>query len=291
VNADTSIIENLNAYIELISTSTEFVKDYPNIDIKRYNKEIFWLFVEIAKIFKNVLLTHEKYYITVGELIQLAVEKYRTNITDLDFETKLEFIYIKMLFKRLDEGSSFNFIIFKDATASALQLLTLVLNVKNKELTKIFNLNSLTTWYDPYTYIINLYVHEKKLKPEYLKYFCRKHLKKTIMTYNYSATLYTCMQGFYDEIKIKNFSSEEKKMITDYFVNFYRFLESLFDDKNLFENSLTELNTKLLGILKKENALTIRLNDDSSAQLQYYIRKERRMNIIDGGGGRTTALF
>jgi DNA-directed RNA polymerase len=25
--------------------------------------------------------------------------------------------------------------------------------------------------------------------------------------------------------------------------------------------------------------------------LQYYIRKERRMNIIDGGGGRTTALF
>jgi hypothetical protein len=99
------------------------------------------------------------------------------------------------------------------------------------------------------------------------------------------------MQGFYDEIKIKNFSSEEKKMITDYFVNFYRFLESLFDDKNLFENSLTELNTKLLGILKKENALTIRLNDDSSAQLQYYIRKERRMNIIDGGGGRTTALF
>jgi hypothetical protein len=99
------------------------------------------------------------------------------------------------------------------------------------------------------------------------------------------------MHNFYEEIKIKNLNSAEKKLITDYFCDFYKFLETLFNDKNFFANSISDLNTKLLNILKQENILIIYLNDESSAYLQYYTRKERRINIINAQGERTTALF
>jgi hypothetical protein len=224
-------------------------------------------------------------------LIRLAIQKYNLNAVGADFEKNLEYIFIHSVFQRLAENVKFNFIIFKDATASALQLLTLVLNVKNKQLTQIFNLNSTSAWYDPYTYIIGLYLKEAGLELKFFKYFNRKYLKKTIMTYNYSATLYTCMQNFYDEIKIWDFAPDERKLITEYFVSFYRFLEKLFNDKNFFESSLSDLNTRLLDILIKENALVIYLNDESSAALHYYTKKGKRMNFITGEGLRTTTLF
>jgi hypothetical protein len=111
------------------------------------------------------------------------------------------------------------------------------------------------------------------------------------MTYNYSATLYTCIQNFYEEAKIKSLSESDKRIITEYFVSFYRFLEQLFDNKNFFENSSAELNTKLLKNLEKENTIVISLNDESQASLHYYRKKERRMNFVDEEGGRLTTLF
>ncbi len=99
------------------------------------------------------------------------------------------------------------------------------------------------------------------------------------------------MQNFYDEIKIWDFAPDERKLITEYFVSFYRFLEKLFNDKNFFESSLSDLNTRLLDILIKENALVIYLNDESSAALHYYTKKGKRMNFITGEGLRTTTLF
>jgi hypothetical protein len=78
-------------------------------------------------------------------MIKLGILHYTTNIYALELEKRLEFIFIKSIFKRINQQTKFNFIIFKDATASALQLLTLILNVKNKDLTQIFNLNSTNT--------------------------------------------------------------------------------------------------------------------------------------------------
>jgi hypothetical protein len=224
-------------------------------------------------------------------LIGCAILNYQKAVEELEFEKRLELIFIKTVFERVNSGVEFNFIIFKDATASALQLLTLVLNVKNKELIKIFNLSSADTWYDPYTYIIGLFLVEGGVAPKYFKFFSRKYLKKTIMTYNYSATLFTCLQNFYEEIKIKNLPESDRKIITEYFISFYRFLEQLFNNKNFFESSLTALNTKLLEILIKENALVIYLNDESHAFLHYYTKKGRRMNFQTKEGGRTTTVF
>jgi hypothetical protein len=98
------------------------------------------------------------------------------------------------------------------------------------------------------------------------------------MTYNYSATLHTCLQNFYDEIKINAFESAEQRRLTEYFVSFYKFLEALFEDTNFFHTSLAAINDRLLNILKKENSLVIYLSDESSASLEYYLQRERRMN-------------
>ena len=286
-----SVVVDLDKYINIICKETTLILDYPNIDTAKQRKEIFWLFIEIAKIFKNSLLNHEKYSLSTEELIRLAIKYYAYDIVLLDLEKKLEFIFIKTILRELNLGSNFNFIIFKDSTASALQLLTLVLNVKNKQLTEIFNLNSKTTWYDPYTYIIMLFLQETNISPKFLKYFNRNFLKKTIMTYNYSATLYTCMQNFYDEVEIRKMTSEERKLITDYFVSFYRFLEKVFNNKNFFETSLTDLNAKLLKVLIDENALVIYLNDESHTALHYYTKEGKRMNFLNKEGVRSTTIL
>jgi hypothetical protein len=86
-------------------------------------------------------------------------------------------------------------------------------------------------------------------------------------------------------------SESERKLITEYFVNFYRFLEQLFNDKNFFEASLNDLNTKLLSTLIKENALIIDLNDESRAFLHYYTKQGKRMNFVTSEGTRTTTTF
>jgi hypothetical protein len=90
-------------------------------------------------------LNHDKYWLTTDELITLGILNYNDSQQFFDFEKKLDFLFIHSIFNRINLGIKFNFIIFKDATASALQLLTLVLNIKDKNLTEIFNLNSKTT--------------------------------------------------------------------------------------------------------------------------------------------------
>jgi len=68
-------------------------------------------------------------------------------------------------------------------------------------------------------------------------------------------------------------------------------LETLFDNKNFFKNSITELNEQLLGLLRQENSLIIYLNDESSTALHYFTQKERRINIITKTKERSTVLF
>jgi hypothetical protein len=142
--ASVSIIDELPAYLELIIAQTSIVQDYPFLDCKKYGKEIFWLFIEIAKIFKTELLSPQHYMLKTKELIELAIKHYKTPPAALDLEQRIELLFIHSILARLNAGTYFNFIIFKDATASALQLLTLVLGVKDLALVEVFNLNSRT---------------------------------------------------------------------------------------------------------------------------------------------------
>ncbi len=91
------------------------------------------------------MLTPTNYALTTDELISLAIQNYNIDANTLEFEKKLELLFIRAVFSRLNRDEQLNFIIFKDATASALQLLTLVLNVTDHTLTKVFNLNSFNT--------------------------------------------------------------------------------------------------------------------------------------------------
>jgi hypothetical protein len=291
LNKEKSIITNIEGHLDTIKLNTSFALDYPHIDFENNKKEIFWLFIEIAKIFKNNYLKTNKYELTTEELIQIGIFHYNCDENELDFEKLIEYEYIKSIFYRLNTKSTFNFIIFKDATASALQLLTLVLGIGDKALVEIFNLKSTTSWYDPYTYIIGLFLKQTIVEKRFLKYFCRKYLKKTIMTYNYSASLHTCMNNFYAEIEVKTFSTDEKKIITDYFVEFYKFLEKLFEGKKFFEKSLAELNESLLDLFSRENRLHIYLNDESRAALHYYHKKPTRINQKNDLGNRVTTLL
>lgn len=91
------------------------------------------------------MLTQDKFYLHTQELVHLGITWFGCDVTKLEFEKQCEFKFIQSVLVRLDAGLELNFIIFKDATASALQLLTLVLGVKQPEHIQIFNLNSNST--------------------------------------------------------------------------------------------------------------------------------------------------
>jgi hypothetical protein len=114
--------------------------------------------------------------------------------TSLTQEKTLQKNYIQHVFNELLEQKTpkRRYIVYKDATASAIQLLTLYLIPSSEEVAKYANLKSITHWYDTYHYIIQLYLKKYKINEDSIPYFTRSNLKKTIMTYNYSATLFTC---------------------------------------------------------------------------------------------------
>lgn len=290
-SAKPSIIAGIEGLIDRIYEQTSLAKDYPKINRQKHAKELFWLFLEIAKIFKNSLLSPTKYALTTDELVDIGIKHYACSADALGLESKLALLYIREMLHGLGEGEEFNYIVFKDATASALQLLTLILNLKNPQLVKVFNLASKTTWYDPYSFVIGQFIQQHKVPHELKEFFTRNTLKKAIMTYNYSATLHTCLRNFYEEVKIKERTASERKQLTETFVSFYRYLEQVFNEKEFFESSIEELNTQLLSVLKEDKTLMIALNDEANVFLEYYLPQERRANITNELGGRMTAIF
>jgi len=89
-------------------------------------------------------------------------------------------------------GLDRQYIIFKDATASAIQLLALRLTPASQQIIHYTNLSSLEYWYDTYYFVIEWFLDETEVQITSKKYFKRQYLKKTIMTYNYAATEFTC---------------------------------------------------------------------------------------------------
>jgi hypothetical protein len=61
---------------------------------------------------------------------------------ELSFDEKLEYQYIISGLKNLNEGRYKKLIIYKDATASGIQLLTVILGAQNEEILQNCNLKS-----------------------------------------------------------------------------------------------------------------------------------------------------
>jgi hypothetical protein len=156
---------------------------------------IMWLVVEFAKIYKTTLGGNSKGVLSLEDFVNLGllvlVQKPEIKLEQEKLVQKnyIQHIWCELLAqKRLQR----HYIIYKDATASAIQLLTVYLTPTNEEIAKHTNLKSTSHWYDTYHYVIQLFLKRNKIDGDSEAYFNRNNLKKTIMTYNYSATLHTC---------------------------------------------------------------------------------------------------
>lgn len=187
-------------YANYICQKTNLMQQYPHIN---YNtplskKIIFTAFFEISKAVKSNFIERFEGRLNVQNFIDISIEIFNSlqlgklNGYNLDFDSKLEILYAVNILSHYNDGKQTKHIIYKDATASAIQLLMILLGSEDERNFKICNLRDDGYWYDTYYFIIDDFKKTYSLRLESVKYFNRKNLKKTIMTYNYSATFYTC---------------------------------------------------------------------------------------------------
>ncbi len=98
------------------------------------------------------------------------------------------------------------------------------------------------------------------------------------MTYNYSATFYTCWQEFEDRLKEGNplLNNTQLQLIKQDYKAFYKFLDDLFNKQNIFTNSLDGLTQDLLGSYEENKQITIQSTDKATIHLHYLISVSRR---------------
>jgi hypothetical protein len=144
-----------------------------------YSKNIYFKYV-ISRIYSNNLNNIYRY-----------VERfnYILNLTD----GKGSFIYLKNCYLK-----NLSCIIFLDATASLLQILSLLVN--DKKLYNLCNINSLTI-NDPYSYIIKKVLEKVDAKDFIFKNIVedRKFIKHTIITFLYNSKPHNISKNFIGE--------------------------------------------------------------------------------------------
>lgn len=152
---------------------------------------LYTVFFEMGKIFKNEYLNEYGGKISWVVFIEKGAY-YLLNLggKSYDFETKLDIEYVINILEKINDNIFEKTIIYKDATASAIQLLMLVLGSDNTERLKQCNLTDAHHWYDTYYFLISDFIKIKNIQADFAAtYLSRRLLKKTIMTYNYEATL------------------------------------------------------------------------------------------------------
>jgi hypothetical protein len=100
---------------------------------------------EIGKIFKNELSFKKKGVFNDLDMLEFSceiIENIVNNKKKLSFEEELQYIYIISCLEDLNKGLYKKLIIYKDATASGIQILTVILGANNDETLKHCNLRS-----------------------------------------------------------------------------------------------------------------------------------------------------
>jgi hypothetical protein len=151
---------------------------------------------------------------------------------------------------------------YKDATASGLQILGLILGCKNETVSKRLNLINDGCWYDTYTYIISSFVSKQSIPAGCEAFFTRKHLKKTIMLINYKGSYVNCLKSFIQSTGL-NARNHLYVTATKYFREFYLYLLHVFDGEEFFKHpsyyliKLIDNENDLLTEAEKANAAII----------------------------------
>jgi hypothetical protein len=184
-------LKKLNVILE----KTDLTTKYPNIDyqssIAKYY--IIIIFFEIGKIFKNRYVVENKGELTFDQIQEVGIKYYcRPELSDCGLYSIIEYTSLILMLDDLNIQKYYKYPIFKDATASGLQILAVLLGGVDLNTYTKTNLISQNVWHDTYYYIIEIFKKEVDVPQHLTTYFNRSNLKKTIMTYNYNATLITC---------------------------------------------------------------------------------------------------
>ena len=159
------------------------------------------------------------------------------NLEEIDLYDKLILIHryknSKILYKK-------KYCFFKDATASGLQILGLLLSPKNDEVKKWLNFNDDGYWYDTYYYLIDLFLKKNIINNDFKKYFTRKTLKKSCMLFNYQASYNTCLTDFLTNVG-SNISAHDKVQIINFYLSFFKHLDKIFTSTEIFRNESFKL--------------------------------------------------
>lgn len=260
--------------------------DYNDVFIQYY---INIIFIEIGKLFKKKKIDELGGRITRGEFIALGVENFQPNQWEkLDLNKQIELWSLYFILKNLEEKKFKKIPLFKDATASGIQILSLILGVARTEYFSWLNLTTPGVWHDTYYFIIKLFKEKHPIlkdKDDLEKYFTRENLKKTIMTYNYNATYLRCWKNFKQEsglgwdspiVLINN--------AENYFKSFYKFLNWLFLQNNFYQTSPKHITLYFSEEFIKNDLTHYRIQDDFFVALKYYLLdKGARFDRIIGG--------
>ena len=219
--------------------------------------EILTLF-ELGKLIKskapnyNGMLTFAD-FITLGlNLVNDSSNLF--NLEEIDLYNKYILIY---RLKNSEDTYKYKYCFYKDATASGLQMLGLILKPKNDEVAKWLNFTDNNCWYDSYYYLINKFLQTYTIDEKYKIFFNRKTLKKSCMLFNYQASFGTCLTDFLNNIKT-TLSPQDKNQVISIYKDFYKFLEKSFLHTEIFQHESYKLywfliytNPNLLNTLKQ----------------------------------------
>lgn len=250
---------------ELFHLSYSIVKN----DFQKYY--IIQTHYEMGKLIKTTYPNYSgtlsyKNFLELGLNLVNDVNNLVYKLDGLDLFEKNIFLYRLSNYNNL---SKYKLIFYRDATASGLQVSSLILKPKNTEVLRWLNLYDSDYWYDTYQYIINIFKKNNLTQTNYLPYFNRKSLKQTIMIFNYQGTYYTCLNNFkYYLNQNTNLSAHQRDEIIKLFKVFYFYLKKIFDDTEIFKYS----SNHIYNLIKWSNP-HVKVFSDSS-NLKYCTTKK-----------------
>lgn len=142
-----SAVKDINNEQKKLLETCLLIKIFNKINLNnKYNIYYFYICIfEIGKIFKNELSLKKNGIFNDLDVLNFAIEvinEIYENRRKLNFEEELEYIYIFTALEDLNKGLYKKLIIYKDATASGIQLLTVAHGSINDEILKYCNLRS-----------------------------------------------------------------------------------------------------------------------------------------------------